>query len=403
MRARQRGGGRFAVACVRYGLGYRVDRSARGAAVSVVSGQTRRRWALVAGGVALLCVLPVVDSALPVTVPRLAASQLRNRILDSPRSYTGYVESDATFGLPALSGFGSVTSLLDGITRMRVWQASSDRWRVDVLSDLSERDTYQTPGASYIWDSGTELLTEVLGRYPVRLPRAADLVPPSLALRLLHEAGPRARVSELPPRRVAGMAAAGLRVFPDDPASTVAHIDIWAEPASGLPVQVEVFGQGTGQPALETQFLQVSSWHPTPAVLTPQRGGGTAFTQTDAADLSGALGDLGSVILPATLAGRARLAAPIGFGQVGIYGRGLATFAVLQITGITGLHLISAARYDGGTSLKVRHGTGVVVTTRLITAVLLHPTAAAGTFVLAGFVDRRLLKRAAAQLAAEPW
>ena len=138
-------------------------------------------------------------------------------------------------------------------------------------------------------------------------------------------------------------------------------------------------------------------------MLTPQRGGGTAFTQTDAADLSGALGDLGSVILPATLAGRARLAAPIGFGQVGIYGRGLATFAVLQITGITGLHLISAARYDGGTSLKVRHGTGVVVTTRLITAVLLHPRAAAGTFVLAGFVDRRLLKRAAAQLAAEPW
>ena len=391
------------MACVRYRLGHRVDRSARGAAVSVVSGQARRRWALVAGGVALLCALPVVDSALPVTVPPMAASQLRARIVDSPRSYTGYVESDATFGLPALSGFGSVTSLLDGITRMRVWQASSDRWRVDVLSDVGERDTYQTPRASYIWDSGTELLTEVLGRYPVRLPRAADLVPPSLALRLLHEAGPRARVSELPPRRVAGVAAAGLRVFPDDPASTVAHIDIWAEPASGLPVQVEVFGQGNGQPALETQFLQVSSWHPAPAVLAPQRGGGTAFTQTDAADLSGALGDLGSVILPATLAGRPRLATPIGFGQVGIYGRGLATFAVLQITGITGLRLISAARYDGGTSLKVRHGTGVVVSTRLITAVLLHPRAAGGTFVLAGFVDRQLLKRAAAQLAAEPW
>ena len=98
-------------------------------------------------------------------------------------------------------------------------------------------------------------------------------------------------------------------------------------------------------------------------MLAPQRGRGTAFTQTDAADLSGALGDLGSVILPATLAGRPRLATPIGFGQVGIYGRGLATFAVLQITGITGLRLISAARYDGGTSLKVRHGTGVVVST----------------------------------------
>jgi hypothetical protein len=391
------------VGCHRYPLGYRLDRSARGAAVSVASGQTRRRWALVAGGVALLCVLPVVDSALPVTVPRLTVSQLRARILDSPRSYAGYVESNATFGLPALSGFGSVTSLLDGVTRMRVWQASSDRWRVDVLSDVSERDTYQTPHGLYIWDSGTELLTEVLGRYPVRLPRAADLVPPSLALRLLREAGPRARVSELPPRRVAGVAAAGLRIIPDDRASTVEHIDVWADPATGLPLQVEVFGQDDGQPALETQFLQVSSWHPAPAVLTPQRGPGTTFTQTDAADLSGALGDLGPVILPATLAGRARVATPIGFGQVGIYGRGLATFAVLQLSGSTGLRLISAARYDGGVSLKVRHGTGVVVSTRLITTVLLHPNAAAGTFVLAGFVDRQVLERAATQLAAEPW
>lgn len=371
--------------------------------MSVVSGQTRRRWGLVVGGIALLCVLPIVDSALPVSVPRMSALQLRTRILDSPRSYAGYVESNATFGLPALNGFGTVTSLLDGVTRMRVWQAAPDRWRVDVLSDVGERDTYQTPHASYIWDSGTELLTEVLGHYPVRLPRAADLVPPSLALRLLHEAGPGARVTELPPRRVAGVAAAGLRVTPDDPASTIAHIDIFAEPGTGLPLQVEVFGRGAAQAALETQFLQVSSWHPVPAVLTPQRGPGTAFTQTDAADLSQALGGLGQVILPPSLAGRALLPTPIGFGQVGIYGRGLATFAVLEVSGINGLRLISAARYDGGTSLKVRNGLGVVINTRVINAVLLHPGAAGGTFVLAGFVDRQLLERAAAQLAAQPW
>ncbi len=296
-----------------------------------------------------------------------------------------------------------MTSLLDGVTRMRVWQAAPDRWRVDVLSDAGERDTYQTPRKAYIWDSGTELLTEVLGRYPVRLPRAADLLPPSLAVRLLHEAGPRARVSELAPRRVAGVGVVGLRVLPGDPASTVRHIDIWAEPASGLPVQVEVFGRGSGPPALETQFLQVSAWHPVGAVLTPQRGPGTAFTQTDAADLSGALGDLGPVILPPSLAGQARIAAPAGFGQVGIYGQGLGTFAALEISGPTGLSLISGARYDGGITLRVPHGTGVLVSTSLITAVLLHPSRTSGTFVLAGFTSRQVLERAAADLAAEPW
>lgn len=357
-----------------------------------------------AGIVALLCALPSIDSALPVSVPRISAAALRTRILDSGRlPYAGYAESDATFGLPSLSGFSDVTALLDGVIRMRVWQAAPDRWRVDVLADASEHDTYQTPHAAYIWDSGSGLLTEVLGRYPVRLPRAADLVPPALALRLLREAGARARVSVLAPRRVAGIAAAGLRVSPGDPASTVAQIDIWADPATGLPLEVEVFGRGGGRPALQTQFLQVSSWRPVQAILTPQRGAGVAFTQATAADLSGALGNLGPVILPASLAGRPRVVSPAGFAQVGIYGRGLATFAVLELSGATGLSVISGARAEGGTVLKVRHGTGVLITSSLITTVLLHPSAASGTFVLAGFVDRQLLKRAATQLAAEPW
>jgi len=370
----------------------------------MVRGQSRRRWAAVAGGVALLCALPSIDAALPASVPRMSAAQLRTRILDSAaRPYAGYAESDASFGLPPLSGFSDMAALLDGVTRMRVWQATPDRWRVDVLSDAGERDTYQTPQASYLWDSASELLTEVIGHYPVRLPRAADLVPPALALRLLREAGPHARLSVIAPRRVAGIAAAGLRVSPGDPASTIARIDVWADPASGLPLLVEIFGRGGGRPALQTQFLQVSPWRPVQAILTPQRGAGTAFTQATASDLSGALGTLGPVILPVSLAGRPRVAAPPGFDQVGLYGRGLATFAVLELSGGTGLSLIAGARADGGTAMRVRRGTGVIVTTSLITAVLVHPSHASGTFVLAGFVNRSVLQRAAAQLAAEPW
>jgi hypothetical protein len=62
-----------------------------------------RRWAAVAVGVALLCGLPVIASALPVRLPSLTASQLRGRILASAgESYAGYAESNATFG-PALA------------------------------------------------------------------------------------------------------------------------------------------------------------------------------------------------------------------------------------------------------------------------------------------------------------
>ena len=372
--------------------------------VSVVTGQARRRWAAVLGGVLLLCALPTLDSALPVTAPRVSPATLRTHILASAnRPFEGYAESNASFGLPPLNGFTDLTSLLDGVTRMRVWQAAPDRWRVDVLSDVGERDTYQTPRFSYIWDSQSELLTKVIGKYPVRLPRPADLVPPSLALRLIREAGRGARFSPLGARRVAGQAAVGLRIEPSDPVSTVARIDLWVLPGSWLPVEVLVYGRGSARPQLESQFLQVSTAKPPAAALIPQHGPGTGFTQTDAADLSGALGNLGPALLPPALAGRSRAAAPIGFGDIGVYGHGLATFAVLEISGSTGLQLIKGARSDGGKVLKVPHSTGVVVGTPLITAVLLHPNVALGTYILAGLVDRAVLTKAAEQLASKSW
>ena len=162
-----------------------------------------RRWAVVAAGLTVLCAMPVIASARPASVPSLTAGQLRARILASAgQSYAGYAESNATFGLPSLPGLNGVASLLDGVTKMRVWVAAPDDWRVDVLSDAGERDTYQLGTLSYIWDSGQELLTEVFGQPSLRLPRPADLVPPALAVRLLEAAGQQARFSLIPAQRV---------------------------------------------------------------------------------------------------------------------------------------------------------------------------------------------------------
>src|SRR6201985_3098245 len=130
-----------------------------------------RRWAAVAAGVALCGGMPGIASALPGSVPQLTASQLRTRILASAdEPYAGYAESNATFGLPPVAGLTGLTSLLNGVTKMRVWQAARDGCRVDVLSDAGERDTYQLGGyRSYIWDSGNQLLTEIRGRQTYRL------------------------------------------------------------------------------------------------------------------------------------------------------------------------------------------------------------------------------------------
>src|SRR5580704_11591061 len=82
--------------------------------VSVVRRQAQWRWVAVVCGVALLCGLPAIVSALPVPASVLSASALRARILASGGvPYQGYAESSVDLGLPELPGLGDVTGLLD--------------------------------------------------------------------------------------------------------------------------------------------------------------------------------------------------------------------------------------------------------------------------------------------------
>lgn len=352
-------------------------------------------------GVAVLCCLPVLASALPASVPRLTPGQLESRILRSQRmAFTGYAESDATFGLPPLPAFSSVTPLLDGVTRMRVWQASPDHWRVDTLSDSGENDTYQIGQDTFVWDSGEQLLTAIFGPQVIRLPRAADLVPSALAVRLINEAGPGADLSLLPPQRVAGQDAAGLAVKPASPQSTIAQADIWAAPGTGLPLLVQVFGRGVAQPALETQFLQAGPWTPDSAVLTPQRGPGTGFTGTTPSEFAGVLRNLDNEVLPGSLAGFARQRSPVP--QIGVYGSGLTAFAVLTFRHDTGGQLLGDALNAGAVQLTFRDGIGAAASAPLVNLVLVHPYASPDTFLLVGFVSQSALERAATVLAGKP-
>jgi hypothetical protein len=352
-------------------------------------------------GVAVLCCLPALASALPVSGTGLTARQLESRVLGSQRlAFAGYAESDASFGLPALPAFSSVTPLLDGVSRMRVWQAAPDRWRVDTLSDTGENDTYQAGADTFIWDSGEQLLTGIYGPQTVRLPRAADLQPAALAVRLIGAAGAGAKAGTLPSQRVAGQSAAGLEITPAAPQSTIARVDIWASPASGLPLLVEVFDRGTAQPALETRFLQVGPWTPDAGVLTPQHGPGTGFTTTTPGDFSGVLKNLDDELLPGSLAGLARQPSPVP--QIGLYGSGLTTFAVLTFGRETGCRLLRDALDAGAARLTLPDGAGAVASAPLVNLVLVRPSGSPDTFLLVGLISKATLEQAAGTLAAKP-
>jgi hypothetical protein len=134
-------------------------------------------------------------------VPAGPVAELRDRLLAAAAGpYTGYAESTGRLGLPALPQLESAVSLVTSTTRLRAFVASPQRYRVDELTPVGERGLYRRDGLEAAWDFGFDQFTALPADPPLRLPRAADLLPPALAARLLRLA-PDARLEPLPARR----------------------------------------------------------------------------------------------------------------------------------------------------------------------------------------------------------
>jgi hypothetical protein len=354
----------------------------------------------VAAGTAVLCGLPAVVSALPVPTPPLSATQLRTRIAASAKvPYQGYAGSYVNLDLPSLPNLSNVVALLDGTTDQYVWYRSPGQWRADELTMAGEDDTYQTSQGTYLWDYARNELTKVVGNQPVRLPRAADLLPPALAQRLLSFASRATRFSTLPAQRVAGVDAAGLRLVPADPASTISAVQIWAAPTSGLPVKVEVFARGSAAPVLVSRFLDVSLTSPAGSALTPQPGPGIDLATTALPNAAGVLNSYGPP-LPDVLGWIRRVANPTGLNDVAAYGAGFSRFAVVPLPHRTGAAVFSAAS-AAGVTITIAGSTAVVIETPLITMLLVR-SPEGPVYLLTGAVTPRRLEYAAASLLGSP-
>jgi hypothetical protein len=364
--------------------------------MAVLRLQGVRRWAVVAAATALLCALPAAIAALPVTASALSAAQLRSRIAASAGvSYQGYAESYVDLGLPSLPDLSNVISLLDGNTNQYVWYRSPGNWRADQLTAAGENDIYQTSHGTYLWNYTNNQLTRVTGSQPVRLPQAPDLLPPELGRRLVGFASRATRFSRLPTQRIAGVDAAGLRLVPVDAASTISAVEMWADPRTGLPVKVEVFGQGEVAPVLVSRFLDVRETRPAAATLRPQPGPGIDLSTTSLPDATGVLNGFGSP-LPGQLGWIQRVASPSGLSDVAAYGAGFSRFAVVPLPPRVGNPALSAASGVGAT-VTLANGTAVVVQTPLI-AMLLARAPNGQVYLLTGAVTANRLEYAAARL-----
>lgn len=295
-------------------------------------GRRAWRWAVVAAGTALVLLLPSVVAALPVTTTTLSASELLQRVRASGDvGWSGYGESRGSLALPHVHDLEDLPELLGDTTRTRAWWRGPDSWRVDALSLVGETDTVRGPGGTWTWESADARAVRVDGDVGVRLPTAADLLAPTLGRRLAGTPDVVAR--RLPARRVAGRAADGLRLAPRSPDGTsVRSVEMWVDPASGLPLRVEVWADGQDAPSLVSLLLDLELERPAASRTSFVPPPDAVTTVVAAPDLAALSDRFAPYRLPDELAGVSRAAAGDGAtGGVGVYGQGLQAVAVVPL------------------------------------------------------------------------
>jgi hypothetical protein len=198
---------------------------------------------------------------------------------------------------------------------------------------------------------------------------------------------------------VAGVGAAGLRITPTDPRTTVGHIDLWADPTTGLPLQVEITGRGASTPILVTRFLDISFTGPADTILVPPAGDiNTTHANTSGSDIAQVFRSLRFGPLPPSLGGFPRTDNPLNSVGLGSYGTGLTSFLIIPISrGIYGdaFNRVSKA---GGAQYVLPDGRAVIVSTELLTVMVMDADAAKRNYLVVGLVSASTLRDAGAEL-----
>lgn len=349
------------------------------------------RWLVVLAVAVALVAVPQGLRALPVDDTEESAPDLAARVLDADRlGWSGEVATQGDVEVP-LSGdtFGGVVHILGESSRLRVWWRGPTQHRVDRVRESGETDVVRTGGMTVRWRyEGNRVSFTPYSR--IRLPDDPDVVPVALAQRLL--AGARAaELSRLPSERVAGRAAAGLRLVPADPRSTIGRVDLWADQETGLPLRVEVYDGATGsRPVLTTETTSVDLTRPSRALTDLDISSGVDFSRGVTLDDAAGADAFAPFAPPDTVAGLPRRGQPADFGAVGVYGRGPTALVAVPLRDVVASGLREQLRKAG----TVRD-TGERQALEFGPLSVLLDSSGRGNYVLLGTVTPATLEQAA--------
>ncbi|SDT32397.1 hypothetical protein SAMN04488543_3740 [Friedmanniella luteola] len=352
------------------------------------------RWLVVLLVAVALVGTPLALGARPVPDPPRDPVALARLVRTSATwGWSGTVRTAGALQVPESESFATLGQLLGEDNQLRVWWRGPEEWRVDRLRSTGETDLFRSRGLQVRWvfESDTATVSPVSR---IRLPDTADLLPATLARSLLQ--GVRDdELGRLPALRVAGVVAPGLRITPDDPAASVAHVDVWVEPGSGLPLRVEVYGAEDVRPVLSSIVTRLDLAPPDSATTVFRPAASTTLTYEDAVDAAAAANALAPYDLPATLAGLpTRGEDP---AAVGIYGRGPTALIALPLRGQVARPLRDRLAASGSAR---QTAVGTVAPVGPVSLLVTPGQRGRGAFLLAGTVTPATLERAATELLA---
>jgi hypothetical protein len=183
--------------------------------------------------------------------------------------------------------------------------------------------------------------------------------------------------------------------------TTIARIDIWADPRTGLPLRVDVIAKGARTAALTTRFLDVRLQRPSVAVTTFRPPPDADVDETTAPDLVSAIDRSSPYQLPDTIAGiRQRPRVQGLHGGAATYGDGYTIVAVLPISDGLAYGTIDRLTRTPTGLPGVAASTAAWVLTPLTSTLVV--TAPNGNYLLTGTVPLSLLETMARALEAGP-
>jgi hypothetical protein len=347
------------------------------------------RWGFAAVATALILLSPYAGRLRPVPDPGIDTGALLASVRDSATTaYSGTVDVNGRVGLPIADHFTDLADIFGGESRLRVWWRGSEDWRVDRLLDTGEIDLFHQGPQTVEWDYERGYAQASIDP-AIRLPRDADLLPPVVARDALDGVD-ASDVSRLPPRRVAGVDAAGLRVAIADPRSSLRRVDLWVDPANGVALAADVYGDAS-QAALTTTFATYSRDVPDDDVTLFRPRRNVTVVQQHAFDIADAARFFFQISTPHRLAGLPRRSG----GSAAVYGSGLTRVLVVPLPPREGTELAQRLKETGARKVQGQR----VLRVGPLGAVVSHSTPAVPLhWLVTGSVTDRTLLRAVSEL-----